>query len=126
MKNFLRALRSSWPYRVRLALSVVCALIAAVLWGLTFTSISPTLGILVDKHNLQEWTRAEINKDSEAIKKLNVRHEQLQKDVDTAERLPSARTKEKRIRDLTHGIARVEKELQALNRQMWFYQVAEL
>src|SRR5262245_38651475 len=41
MKNFARALRHAWPYRGRLLISVVCALMAAVLWGGNFTSIYP-------------------------------------------------------------------------------------
>src|SRR5437763_73007 len=34
MKNFLRALRFAWPFRFRLGLSIVCALLAVALRGL--------------------------------------------------------------------------------------------
>ena len=46
MKNFLRALRHAWPYRRRFIVSVVCASLAAVLWGLNFTAIYPVLKLL--------------------------------------------------------------------------------
>src|SRR5437868_9967137 len=46
MKNFLRALRVAWGYRGRLLLSLACALLAAVLWGLMFTCIDPVLYLL--------------------------------------------------------------------------------
>src|SRR5262249_39731921 len=55
MKNFIRALRSSWPYRGRFLLSLVCAIFAAILWGLNFTAIYPVLKILSTKQSLQEW-----------------------------------------------------------------------
>ena len=51
----LRALRYCWPYRHRMVLSVVCALLAAVLWGLNFTAIYPVLKILGSDQNLQSW-----------------------------------------------------------------------
>ena len=56
---------------MRLGLSFSCALIAAALWALTFTSISPTLGILVKRQNLQEWSYEEVVKLGKAIKELN-------------------------------------------------------
>src|SRR5438477_468277 len=46
MKNFLRALRCAWPYRVRLGVSVVCAILAAIFWGLNFTAIYPVLKVI--------------------------------------------------------------------------------
>src|SRR5687767_1932685 len=55
MRNFLRAIKFCWPYRYRIALSVLFALLAAVLWGLNFTAIYPVLKILGGTTNLQEW-----------------------------------------------------------------------
>ncbi|MFZ4647311.1 MAG: hypothetical protein ACOYNP_16280, partial [Gemmataceae bacterium] len=46
MKNFLRGLRFAWPYRGRLIVSIICAVLAAALWGLNFTCIYPTLKLL--------------------------------------------------------------------------------
>src|ERR1700716_2611934 len=55
MKNFLRALRFAWPYRGRLLLSCVAAILAAVFWSLNFTAIYPVLKILGSEKNLQQW-----------------------------------------------------------------------
>src|SRR5579884_1047744 len=60
MKNFLRALRCAWPYRVRLGVSVFCAVLAAVFWGLNFTAIYPVLKIIGSDKNLQQWCDTEI------------------------------------------------------------------
>jgi ATP-binding cassette subfamily B protein/subfamily B ATP-binding cassette protein MsbA len=54
MKNFLRSLRYSWAYRGRLILSFVCALLAAALWSLTFTAITPVQALLKGG-NLHDW-----------------------------------------------------------------------
>ena len=55
MKNFLRALRHAWPYRRRLIVSAICAMLAAVLWGLNFTSIYPVLKLLHTTSTPQQW-----------------------------------------------------------------------
>src|SRR6266851_9742146 len=62
MKNFIRALRFAWPYRFRLAVSIFCALLAAVLWSLNFTAIYPILKIFGTGQNLQAWVDAAIKK----------------------------------------------------------------
>jgi ATP-binding cassette, subfamily B, bacterial MsbA len=126
MRNFFRALRCSWPYRMRLLLSLICALVAAVLWGLTFTSISPTLGILVNKQSLQQWTREKIDRDAGEIKKLNGELKTKQQEYDRVSNLPADVRQEKRLRDLTRDIAKLDRDLHALNRQKWICQVAEM
>src|SRR4051812_12434705 len=62
MKNFLRALRYSWPYRGRLILSLVCAGLAALFWSLNFAAITPVLTILTERKSLQDWVDEEIDK----------------------------------------------------------------
>ena len=54
MKNFLRALRHALPYRQRLGISIFCAVCAAVLWGLNFTSIYPVLKLLHTGQSLHQ------------------------------------------------------------------------
>ena len=125
MKNFLRALRCSWNYRVRLGLSFFCALIAAGLWALTFTSISPTLGILVKRQNLQEWSHEEVVKLGKAIKELNPKRDALAKESDRLSSQPAGDLTQKALREVTRDLARVEGDLQSANRTKWLYQVAE-
>jgi ATP-binding cassette subfamily B protein/subfamily B ATP-binding cassette protein MsbA len=64
MRNFIRALRFVWPYRVRLGISFVCALMAACLWSLNFTAIYPILKTIGSDKNLQTWA-------DETIQKIN-------------------------------------------------------
>ena len=49
MKNFLRGLRWTWPYRGRLVLSIVCALCGAALFGANLSIIYPTFRLLENK-----------------------------------------------------------------------------
>ena len=61
MKNFLRALRHTWPYRRRFAVSVVCAAFAAMLWGLNFTAIYPVLNLLNKAQTPQQMVDSQIS-----------------------------------------------------------------
>ena len=70
MKNFLRVLRYSWPYRGRLILSLVCAGLAVLLWSLNFAAITPVLTILTERKSLQDWVDEEIEKTQDKINKL--------------------------------------------------------
>ncbi|HEV3082300.1 MAG TPA: ABC transporter ATP-binding protein [Gemmataceae bacterium] len=126
MKNFLRALRYAWPYRIRLGLSIVCAVIAAVLWGLTFTAISPVLGVLLKKQNLEDWTRAQIERCNKEIKDLDVEHERLKREIQKVGDPPLGAFQEKQLRDKTSEISRTESKLLSRNRALHFYQIGEL
>src|SRR5439155_181511 len=77
MKNFLRAFRFAWRYRLRLAVSVACALLAAVFWGLNFTAIYPVLKILGSDKNLQQWLDKEIADTQQNIDKWRTNVDEL-------------------------------------------------
>src|SRR5215831_10310918 len=113
MKNFLRALKCSWPYRWHLLLSVVCALFAAILWGLTFTTLSPILHILDSKQNLQDWARASINETQKRIDDLDKKRTSPVKETQELNDRPSDVHRDKRLRDLTRGIAGIESDLRS-------------
>src|SRR5437660_5161553 len=81
MKNFLRALRCAWPYRVRLAVSVVCAILAAIFWGLNFTAIYPVLKIIGSDQNLQQWADGEIDRTNKEIAVHNAQLEELARNL---------------------------------------------
>src|SRR5262245_17032932 len=55
MKNFLRAVKYALRYRGRLITSFVSALVAASLWGLTFSAVYPILQLMDKKQSLQVW-----------------------------------------------------------------------
>jgi ATP-binding cassette subfamily B protein/subfamily B ATP-binding cassette protein MsbA len=62
MRNFIRALRFAGPYRFRLGISIVCALLAAALWSLNFTAIYPILKIFSSGDNLQSGVDKSIDR----------------------------------------------------------------
>jgi ATP-binding cassette subfamily B protein/subfamily B ATP-binding cassette protein MsbA len=126
MKNFLRALRSSWPYRGRLIASLVCALIAALLWGLSFTAISPVLEILDQKpgrKNLQELTATKIDEIEGKISIWQRERAEPEEEANRLRILPPNDHREKRLRDLTTRLTRLDGELQSANRQLYLYRV---
>jgi ATP-binding cassette subfamily B protein/subfamily B ATP-binding cassette protein MsbA len=121
MKNFLRALRHALPYRLRLSLSILCALVAAVLWGLNFTSIYPVLKLLHTGQSPHEWVDGAIGgleskvKDQEKeVQSLSDQRRQLLDD-----REPPGDVVQQRIRDLDLVLLRQETRLRS--NQWWLY-----
>jgi ATP-binding cassette subfamily B protein/subfamily B ATP-binding cassette protein MsbA len=125
MKNFLRALRFSWPYRGRLFLSFVCAAIAAVLWGLTFTAVSPVLGILGKKQNLQTWAHNKAAETKDLIRGREDERGALEREVNLLSDKPPDPTRDKSLREKTRKIASLEGELHSLNRDYYLCQIGE-
>ena len=126
MKNFLRALRHAWPYRGRFALSVFCAALAAMLWGLNFTSIYPVLKLLNDpnKETPHEWVDGCIKGVQSEITILEPQSKPLQAELKKLETLPSSPWAEHQKRDATSDLARVERKLAAARALLWRYEVA--
>lgn len=75
MRNFRRCVWFSWPYRRRLAASIVCAVVVAVLWSVNLGAIYPVLVLLKDGKNLQQWVDKEIATHQE-------KHDQYAREVD--------------------------------------------
>jgi len=122
MKNYVRALRFTWPYRYRFLISVACALFAALFWSLNFTAIYPVLKIIGTGQNLQEWANTTVAKiQTEQIQPLQVRLDELNKQQDA---LPSNHPDwDNQNRKLTHKLARVESELESSRHELYRYQV---
>src|SRR5216683_4354194 len=125
MKNFLRGLRCAWPYRGRLAMSFVCALIAAILWGSTFTAVSPVLRILVSKKNLQTWAEDRLSETEKKIKEISADLVEPKKERDELISQQSNPIRDKRLRDVTSDISKLEGKLRAASFQSWLYQQAQ-
>jgi ATP-binding cassette subfamily B protein/subfamily B ATP-binding cassette protein MsbA len=125
MKNFLRALRCSWPYRGRLILSILCALFAAVLWGLNFTAIYPVLKILGSDVNLQDWADGCIKNTKAQIAALEKRMGDLQKGSEELDRVPPGKIRDKHRRDVAGTQARVERSLDSARSELYRYEVAK-
>jgi ATP-binding cassette subfamily B protein/subfamily B ATP-binding cassette protein MsbA len=125
MKNFLRALRHALPYRRRLGLSVFCAVCAAVLWGLNFTSIYPVLKLLHTGQSPQQWIADHIKSLDTDIASLELdgkRNAQREKEI---EALEPGKFREQETRRLTIEQARVEGKLEGLRRRLYLYQVLQ-
>jgi ABC-type multidrug transport system fused ATPase/permease subunit len=61
MKNFVRLVLFAWPYRVRFGLSLVCALLVAMLWSANISAVYPLLRILFyESENCQKWVAEKI------------------------------------------------------------------
>jgi ATP-binding cassette, subfamily B, bacterial MsbA len=125
MKNFLRALRCSWPHRWRLIMSIVCALVAAIVWGLIFTAISPVLHILDKRQNLQEWARTSIVETERRLADLKAKRDGPVREAEKLNDLPPDPNRDKRLRDLTRQIAGLESDLRSANVELYLYRVAE-
>jgi subfamily B ATP-binding cassette protein MsbA len=113
MRNFLRILKYSWPYRYRLLASVFCALMVAAFWSLNLTAIYPVLKILSTDKNLQQWVDEEIEGHQKVlddqVRKNTVTHNQtLLKEY---EQMPPGPQRDTLMQDATERIAKIQSEL---------------
>ena len=68
MKAFWRSVRYLWPYRKRLAVSILCAVLIAGLWGGGFGLMMPGLKILLTDEGLHGWAWQSLVEDRLDIK----------------------------------------------------------
>jgi subfamily B ATP-binding cassette protein MsbA len=126
MKNFLRALRFAWPYRWRLLLSFVCAVLAAIFWSLNFTAIYPVLKIIGSDQNLQQWVDESIKRiETTQIPPLQNEVDELLKKADQLENDPPSKKRNEMKRKNTAKLNEVGGKLDSLRRELYYYQVAK-
>jgi ATP-binding cassette subfamily B protein/subfamily B ATP-binding cassette protein MsbA len=125
MKNFLRALRFAWPYRGRLACSILCALVAAALWSLTFTAIYPVQKILSSDKNLQDYINESIQDTNDKIDKLVVEINALSLKKKEIEAQPESKERLTQLRRKDSDLARVESRVEAARRLLYRERVAK-
>jgi ABC-type multidrug transport system fused ATPase/permease subunit len=106
MKDFVRALGYAWPYRVRLAGSLICALAVALFWGANISAIYPLLTVLLENKTLVSWTddaiaRAKSESQSLAAE-IESRQEQWRGEQDPTERAGLAALIARREDSLVH------------------------
>ncbi len=68
MKDFRRSLRYLWPYRSRLAISVLCVVFIAVLWGGGLGMMLPGAKVLLSSEGLHGWAWSRLAGDRMGIK----------------------------------------------------------
>ncbi len=126
MKNFVRALRFAWPYRARVAISILAALCAAIFWGLNFTTIYPVLKILGSDQNLQEWVDGTIKKlETEQKEPLQAQVKVLTSKAEEIKKEPASPFRDTRERRLTGELAKAESKLESTLHELHRYHVAK-
>ena len=108
MRNFLRGVRNSWPYRFRLILSVVFAILAAAVWSLNFLAIHPALKILDGIESLPESVEIDIAQVKKSMADARYELERVKGKIEDNEKLPEGKLKEERRRDLDGQLAQNE------------------
>lgn len=119
MKSFLRALRCAWPYRGRLILSVICALVAAALWSLSFTTIYPVLTTLNSEKTLHDWTDEEERDWVQRIQQKEAERVAPAKETRELDGQPANPWRAQRLRDLSAYLAKIDSDLQSYNRALY-------
>jgi ATP-binding cassette subfamily B protein/subfamily B ATP-binding cassette protein MsbA len=110
MRNFLRVLKYSWPYRRRLIASIICALLVAVLWSVNLSAIYPVLKILGTEKNLQQWVDEE-NDTAERLQRENqARLDRHNAELERILQSPNAAGREDAERKERWEIAKLEAE----------------
>jgi ATP-binding cassette subfamily B protein/subfamily B ATP-binding cassette protein MsbA len=120
MKNFLRALRYALPYRKRLILSIVCAVFAAILWGLNFTAIYPVLKLLTTGQSLQVWIDSSIAHQQDEIEKLQKESDGHERSEDKIKKQEDSREKDKQLRDIASKLSKVQSRLETARRTLYW------
>ena len=113
MRNFLRALKYSWPYRVRLIISLFAALAVAALWSLNLALIYPVLKIMSEDKSLHQWIDDEIESYRViAENPVELQHaKNLRADNERFRVLPPDSAVDAKLRDNTKSLAVIEGRL---------------
>jgi ATP-binding cassette subfamily B protein/subfamily B ATP-binding cassette protein MsbA len=125
MKNFVRALRHAGPYYHRFVISILCALLAAILWGLNFTSIYPVLKLLHTGQSLHQWVDECIKTNEVEAKRIEGRIDQLREEERDLLREPPSDGLTKHKRDLANDLFKREMELTRVRSALYWYQVLQ-
>ncbi len=126
MRNFLQSLRFAWPYRWRLASSVACAIVAAILWSLNLSIILPVLSLL-SKPN-QTWVdqidesvdKYQKDYDEESLELAKKRAELLR-----VAAMQDSRERDKQERKVAGAISQIESKLSRLSSNIYWFQAGK-
>ena len=125
MRNFFRAIRSAWPYRGRLILSVVCALFAAAFWGLSIAAIGPVLQLLGNEQSLQQWAQSNINEIEIKKKPWEDQRDDYARKLKDCESQPPSAARSKELTRLASGVAHLDRRLALAGGRLYWFQIAE-
>jgi ABC-type multidrug transport system fused ATPase/permease subunit len=116
MSSFIRALHMAWSYRLRFGLSVICALLVAVLWSGNLSAVYPILKIFFDKQTLQTWIDSEIDKDRNQLDDLLHQIKVCKVDLESVQRGVTSERAPVNLITLTETMSRLERDR---NRALW-------
>jgi ATP-binding cassette, subfamily B, bacterial MsbA len=110
MRNFLRTLKYSLPYRYRLATSIFCALCVAILWSINLSAIYPVLKILGTDKNLQQWVGEETSSAQRLLDKNQRALERHKSDLKLIQETPNFPERANAERKVGWEITKLEAE----------------
>lgn len=111
MNNLIRALPFLWPHRRKLYLSVVFAILVAMLWGANLSVAYPVLQVLLRDQTLSESIDEKIAEVQAEVDKKSANLERIDEQAATAER-------EKDV-DQLRDQARQSRHLSSASRELW-------
>jgi subfamily B ATP-binding cassette protein MsbA len=123
MKNFLRAVKIALRYRGRLITSFVCALIAATIWGLTFSAVYPVLTLMETKQPLQKWVDTRIDAIEVEIKDKEKAVDEKEAEKDKAAALPPGSFRDRELHRITEELDTKEARLADARTRQWRHQL---
>src|SRR5206468_373889 len=91
--------------------SILCALMAAALWGLNFTAIYPVLKILGTGQSMQDWVDGRIQQRQEKIDQLQLEVDELNRKSKQLDKQPRAKGHSDQQRKLASKLASKESDL---------------
>ncbi len=100
MKHFLRLARFTWPYRVRFALSLGCAVMVAALWFTNISAVYPLLKILFYSQNCQIWCAEQIDAYQRTIETREARLDAMDEVESAAPRGEAGRSEIRRLGEI--------------------------
>jgi len=118
MKSLLRLIPFIWPYRRRLALSVVFALIVAFLWAANLSAIFPVVKTLFDGQTPGDYVASETEKAETSSAELAVRSAEIQEELRPHQVAELDVVSPAHI-DLLNERATIEAERGDLSRRLW-------
>ena len=122
MKNFLRAVKYALRYRGRLAVSLVCALVAAALWGLTLPAVYPILKLVGEKKSMQEWVDGRIADVETDIARLERDLDQKADKKKEIEKWPAGEVRDEQMHRITDELRSQESKLADARSRLWRHQ----
>jgi ATP-binding cassette subfamily B protein/subfamily B ATP-binding cassette protein MsbA len=131
MKNFLRSLRCSLPYRYRLFFSIICALLAAGFWSVNFLAIHPILKLLggeslvgsVDR-DIEKVQRDELGLNQARLKNAQAQLEELNRLMEVCRDDKARQEYERKERDLNGQVAQLQSRCDTASTKI--YRLSEL